>query len=299
MVKQKLIIILGQTASGKSRLAVELARKFDGEVISADSRQVYTGLNIGTGKITGTEMRGVPHHLLDVVSPKKVFTVANFKILAEKKIDEIISRGKVPILCGGTGFYIQAIVDDFDLPKVGPNLALRKKLERQKTEKLFETLKKLDARRASEIDSQNRPRIIRAIEIAQALGKVPVLSRKKCRYDILQIGIKTEQKKLQKKIHDRLLSRIKKGMINEARLLHKRGLSFKRMHELGLEYRYLALYLQKKITYKEMLRDLANEIVKYSKRQMTWFKRNKKILWFSLEPKNKKEIVKTVKNFLL
>lgn len=297
-MKQKLILILGQTASGKSSLAVELARKFEGEIISADSRQVYIGLNIGTGKITDTEMRGVPHHILDVISPKKVFTVAEFKMLAEEKIDEIVSRGKVPILCGGTGFYIQAIVDNFDLPKVAPNFILRKKLARLKTEKLFETLKKLDARRASDIDSQNRPRLIRAIEIAKVLGKVPTLGRKKSKYDILQIGIKTEEEKLQKKIRDRLLARLKKGMVTEARLLRARGLSWKRMHELGLEYRYLALYLQKKITYKEMLHDLANEIVKYSKRQMTWFKRDKKILWFSLEPKNKTEIVKTVRNFL-
>ncbi len=299
--KIKIIVILGPTASGKSDLAVELAQKCAGEIISADSRQVYKGLDIGSGKITRKEMKGVPHHLLDVANPRgKNFTVADFKKLADKKIAEIFARGNVPILCGGTGFYIQSVVDDLVLPEVPPNKSLRAKLGAQKTEKLFETLKKLDPKRAENIDAQNRPRLIRAIEIAKALGKVPdfsaVYSSKKSPYNILQIGIKISPEKSQKKIHDRLVSRMKKGMLGEARRLHRDGLSWKRMEELGLEYRYLALHLQGKISHIEMLEKIESESVKYAKRQMTWFKRDARIQWFALSEKNK--ITKSLQKFL-
>ncbi len=295
---KKIIVILGPTASGKSDLAVEIAKKVKGEIISADSRQVYKKLDIGSGKITRKEMKGVPHHLLDVASPfsRKVFTVADFKKLAEKKIEEILARGNVPIICGGTGFYIQSVVDGIVLPEVPPNKSLREKLEKQETEKLFKTLKKLDPKRAREIDAKNRPRLIRAIEIATALGKVPAVNASKPNYKILQIGIKTDAKKLQQKIHDRLLARIKKGMLNEARKLHTAGMSWKKMNAFGLEYRYLALHLQEKISRAEMIQTLEKEILKYAKRQMTWFKRDKRINWFSTSEKAK--IKKRVAEFL-
>jgi tRNA dimethylallyltransferase len=146
--RNKVVVILGPTATGKSDLAVKLAQKYNGEVISADSRQVYTGLDLGTGKITKKEMLGVPHHMLDVVSPKKVFTVSEWKEQAEKIIIDIISRGKLPIICGGTGLYIQSIVDNVVFPEVPPNLPLRKKLEKKSKLELIEILKKLDPRRA-------------------------------------------------------------------------------------------------------------------------------------------------------
>ncbi len=298
-MKKKILVVLGPTASGKSDLAVRLARAYGGEIISADSRQIYKGLDIGSGKITQKEMRSVPHHLLDVANPKnarKVFTVADFKKLAEKKITEILARGNVPILCGGTGFYIQSVVDNTVLPEVPSNKSLRAKLEKQKTEKLFETLKKLDPKRAREIDAKNRPRLVRAIEIATALGKVPTLRAKKSPYDILQIGIKTDIKKLQKKIHTRLIARMKKGILGEARRLHHDGLSWKRMEQLGLEYRYLAMHLQGKISRTEMLEKIESESIKYAKRQMTWFKRDMRIKWLEID--EKKKICKTVEIFL-
>jgi tRNA dimethylallyltransferase len=288
--KGKLVVILGPTSSGKSNLAVELAKKYSGEIISADSRQVYKGLDIGSGKITKTETKGVPHHLIDVVQPfgsNTVFTVADFKKLADEKVNEILKRGNLPILCGGTGFYIQAIVDNVILPEVPPNKSLRLKLEKYKTEKLFETLSKLDPKRAKNIDAKNRPRLIRAIEIAKKLGKVPKIKTKKPPYKIIQIGIKTDTEKLHKKIHDRLIARMKKGMLNEARKLNLSGMSWKRMENLGLEYRYLALHLQKKISRTEMLQKLEKEILKYAKRQATWFKKDKRIKWFTLSEKNK------------
>ncbi len=279
--KPKLIAIVGPTASGKSDLAVMLARQFNGEVISADSRQVYRGLDIGTGKITKREMKGAPHHLLDVASPKKIFSVAQYKRKADKIITDIVKRGKLPILVGGTGFYIQAVTEGLVLPEVKPNPSLRAKLTNMSPSELFLILKKKDPKRAQTIDSKNPHRLIRAIEIAEALGKVPVLN-KKTPYDTLFIGIDLPRPLLRERIGKRLTKRMKAGMLKEARKLHIEGLSFRRMEELGLEYRFLARYLQKKITKKVMLLELEKEIFSYAKRQMTWFKRNKAIHWISL-----------------
>src|SRR5581483_114689 len=293
-IKSKILVILGTTASGKSDLAVRFAKKFNGEIISADSRQVYTGLDIGTGKITKKEMDGIPHHMLDVISPKKIFSVAEWKEKSQKIIRQIISRGKLPIICGGTGLYIQSIVDNIVLPEVPPNYPLRKKLEKKSVKELFAILKKLDPRRSKNIEKQNPVRLIRAIEIAKAIGKVPNLKKQKSEFDILQIGLTS--KDLKKKIHTRLISRLKKGMIAEAKNLHANGLSWKRMRQLGLEYRYLADFLQNKISKKEFIQKLETEIWRYSRRQITWFKRDSRIKLF--EPDQKIKIEKTVDNLL-
>ena len=296
-MKKRILVIVGPTATGKSEVAVFLAKKFDGEVISADSRQVYKGLDIGTGKITKREMSGVPHHLLDVANPKRVFTVSEYKKLGEKALQDIRQRGKLPIICGGTGFYIQALVDGIILPEVPPNKKLRKQLEKKLVTELFATLKKLDPRRAKEIDRKNPRRLIRAIEIAKYLGRVPRLKVQAPKNtDILQIGIDMPDKILKERIEKRLKARIKKGMIEEAVRLHRQGLSWKRMEELGLEYRYLARYLQGKISKKMMAHELNKEIWQYAKRQRTWFKRDKRIRWF--KPQQKKDVEKLVRRFL-
>ncbi|HRH30825.1 MAG TPA: tRNA (adenosine(37)-N6)-dimethylallyltransferase MiaA [Candidatus Paceibacterota bacterium] len=276
--KQKIVVILGPTATGKSDFAVELAKKINGEIISADSRQVYIGLDIGSGKITKKEMKGVPHHLLDVTNPKKEFSVADYKKLADKKIEEIISRGKIPIIVGGTGFYIDSVINDSQLPEVKPNKNLRKELEKLSTGELFKILKKLDPRRAKEIDAKNPVRLIRAIEIAKTLGKVPKLKTNP-KYNTITIGLDFPDYELKERIEKRLISRFKNGMLDEAKKLHSQGLSFKRMEQLGLEYRYMAKFLQGKITEKEMVEKLNLEIWKYAKRQRTWFKRDKNIIW--------------------
>lgn len=300
--KPKIIVIVGPTATGKSALAVRLARKFDAEIISADSRQVYKGLNIGTGKITKKEMAGVTHYMLDVTDPKKQFTVAEFQGQARKNLQEIFSRNKIPIICGGTGFYISAFVDNLVFPEVPPNKKLRAKFEKKSAEELFKILKKLDRRRADEIDPLNKRRLVRAIEVAKALGKVPRLdigcstSLTSDVQRVLWIGLTAKPEELRNKINIRLLARIKKGMINEARKLRKRGLSWKRMKELGLEYRYLARFLQKKISKSEMINKLETEIWHYARRQITWFRRDKRIKWFSPNEINK--IEKTAEIFL-
>jgi tRNA dimethylallyltransferase len=291
--KPKIIIIQGPTASGKSDLAVELARKFNGEVISADSRQVYKKMDLGSGKITEKEMMGIPHHLLDVANPKTVYSVSKYQKAAHLAISDILKRGKLPIICGGTGFYIQSIVDNISLPEVPPNKRLRKELGVRSTADLFKILKKLDPNRAKEIDAQNPHRLIRAIEIATALGKVPAL-KKEQKYDSLQIGIQIDLSKLEENISLRLIKRLKKGMVAEVANLHNSDVSWKRLESFGLEYTFIAQFLQGKISKKEMLHGIKTESLKYAKRQMTWFKKDKRIVWI----KDKKDSARSVENFL-
>jgi tRNA dimethylallyltransferase len=304
MKSKRAIVILGPTSSGKSDLAVRLAKKFNGEIISADSRQVYKGLDIGSGKITKKEMQKVPHHLLDVAHPSTIFTASKFQILGKKALADIWSRGKLPIICGGTGFYIQSLVDNIELPDVSPDPELRKKLAAKSSLRLFEDLKKIDPERAEAIGPANYVRLIRAIEIARSLGKVPPLPGRngvsetgfRPVADFLQIGIKTEEKELKEKIEKRLLARIKKGMIREVENLHRKGVTWKRLEMLGLEYKYCSLFLQGKISREEMVRRLEIETSQYAKKQMRWFKRDSRIRWFALS--KERAIEKEISAFL-
>ena len=278
---RKIVVILGLTATGKSDLAVKLAKRFGGEVISADSRQVYKGLDIATGKITKKEMRGVPHHLLSVASPKRNFSAADYKKLAEKKIEEILARRKLPIICGGTGFYISALLGEIELANVPPNKSLRKRLLGSPASKLFSMLKKLDPKRAKTIDAKNPVRLIRAIEIAKAgpAQAKPARALNSLSYKIVKIGLNLPEKELKERIHLRTLKRLKQGMIAEAKRLHKQGLSYRKMGELGMEYRLLAEYLNNKITKEQLIEGIEKENWHYAKRQMRWFKRDKEIRW--------------------
>ena len=281
----KLVVITGPTASGKSDLAVKLAKQFKGEVISADSRQVYKGLDIGSGKVTKTEMKDIPHYLLDVANPKRVFTVSQYQMLAQAKVKDIWSRGKTPIICGGTGLYIRAAVDGIVFPEVPPNLKLRKELEKKSVEEIFKILKKLDKDRAQNIDTKNPRRLIRAIEIATVRGKVPSLSASPIIQDrnVLFIGLQPEDQILKKNIKTRLVKRLrakgKDNLITEVRKLRKSGLSWKRLEALGLEYRYVALFLQKKFTQGQMIDSIEKESWQYAKRQYTWWKGDKRVNW--------------------
>ncbi|MCD6429232.1 tRNA (adenosine(37)-N6)-dimethylallyltransferase MiaA [bacterium] len=302
----KLLVIVGPNASGKSDLAVKLAKKFNGEVVSAVSRQVYKGMDIGTGKVPRDKLKikneklkiylhqGIPHYLLDVASPKRRFTVAQYQKKAIEAIGKIQKKGKLPILCGGTGFYIQAVVDGIGIPEVKPDWKLREKLEKKTCDELYQQLKKLDPKRAKTIDKKNKRRLIRAIEIVLKTKKpVPPLKQRRM-FDVLIIGVKRDKKELKERIKKRLLRRFKLGMIKEVKKLHKSGVSWKRLEEFGLEYRFIAYYLQGKMKYEEMVKRLQKAIENYAKRQMTWFKRDKRIHWI----KNRKEAEKLVKDFL-
>ncbi len=278
---KKVIVILGQTATGKSDLAVKIAKKIDGEIISADSRQVYKSLDIGTGKITKKEMKGVPHHLLGVVIPKKKFTVSEYQKLAISAIAEIIKKGKIPIICGGTGFYVDAVTKGVVFPEVPPNLKLRKGLEKKTAPELFKMLRKIDKIRAKTIDQKNKVRLIRAIEIAKALGKVPKIKQTKSEYRFIKVGLYLPENLLKNKIEKRVKQMFKAGLLNEIKKLKKSGVSDRRLRELGFEY------------YNPTPEKVITETIKYSKRQMTWFKRDKKIKWFV--PDEHKKIEKYLK----
>ena len=297
---KKIIVILGPTASGKSDLAVKIAlwlsskkTKKDfliegAEIISADSRQVYRGMNIGTGKIKKEEMKGVPHHLLDVASPKRNFTVAQFVDLAKKAISKIFKKKKIPIICGGTWFYIYALVNDYSFPRVKPDWKLRKKLEKKSEKELFKELKKLDPKRAKTIDPHNKRRLIRALEIVKKIGKVPPLKKQPLPYPVLFLGVEKNFSELKKLIEKRLLKRLKQGMINEVKKLRESGISWKKLESFGLEYEWIAKYLQGKIKKEEMIKKLQREIEKFAKRQIKIFKKDKRVVWVKNEKKAKK-----------
>lgn len=278
--KQMIIVILGPTASGKSEMAVRIAKKFNGEVISADSRQVYKGMDIGTGKITKKEMEGIPHHLLDVASPKRRFTVVQYRKLALKAIKEIFKKGKMPIIAGGTGFYINSLIDGLIIPSVKPDQSLRSRLEKLTTKKLFERLKKLDLKRAKNIDKNNRRRLIRALEIVIKSGKpIPETKKEPLPYPVLMLGIRRTKEKLAESIKKSLLKGLKEGMVEEVKKIRKSGLSWQKLESFGLEYRWVARFIQKKASYGEMIEKLQKNIENFAKRQNTWFKKDKRIKW--------------------
>lgn len=321
----KIIVICGPTASGKSDVAIRLAKKFNGEVISADSRQIYRGMSIGTGKVpgfldvipseattpqsVGVKSRdlerlqkitfisdNIPHHLIDIIDPMEDFNVSHFKKAATVAIKDILSRGKLPIICGGTGFWIDALVNNIEFPKVEPDQELRNILRNKSAEELFAMLSELDPERAKTIDKNNPVRLIRAIEITTALGAVPKPRTHSLEpsYSFLQIGIDVPREILNEKIKKRLDERFKQGMIAEVENLHKNKVSWEWMEKIGLEYRWVSRYLQGQIGTEEMREKLYFDIIHYAKRQITWLKKNKEIIWLS----GYVDIEKATKNFL-
>ena len=277
----KIIVILGPTASGKSKLAIKIAKKFNGEIISADSRQVYKGLDIGTEKITKKEMNGIRHYLIDVAKPKKIYTVVQYQRAAKKILKQIFQKGKIPIICGGSGLYIDALIYDYKLPAVVPQKGLRKRLEKKSTEELLKMLQGLDPERAADIDPCNPRRLIRALEIVLKTGRPVPKIEKQSPYQTLKIGLKKSVSQLRRSIRQRLKKTLKKGLVEEVKKLHREGLSWKRLNTLGLEYRLAANYLRGLISCEEMTGQMERKIRRYAKRQMTWFKKDKDIIWIS------------------
>lgn len=281
MTKPKIIVIVGPTASGKSDLAVEFALTHKGEIISADSRQVYRGMNIGSGKIIKEEMKGVPHHMLDVADPKDRYSVSDFQRDAEIVLKDILNRNKLPIIVGGTFFYIDALVYGIEIPAVPPNEDLRKELEEKTLEELLMMLDEKDPDRGESVDRENKRRVIRALEIVSALGSVPTAIVKDSSYDVLWIGIDTDNN-LHDRIEKRLYKRMDGGMVEEVQKLIESGLTYERLEELGLEYKYLSRYLKGEMTKEEMQSEIINKSWQYSRRQLTWLRGNKNINWFNV-----------------
>jgi tRNA dimethylallyltransferase len=279
MTKPKVIVILGPTASGKTALAIELAKKVGGEVISADSRQVYRGLDIGSGKVTEEEMQGIPHHLIDIADTSVRYSGADFVRDAKAAIADIVSRGKVPIIAGGTFFYTDLLRGKLQTASVAPNLALQAELEKLSTAELLSKLTAADPIRAAEIEPENRRRLVRALEIVATLGHVPPPQATSSEYEWLVFGIQIDSETLAARIEKRLHDRLQNGMQEEVTSLLANGIDPQRLIDFGLEYRYLTLRQNKELTYEEMIPQLFAKLRQFSKRQRTWLKRDKEIIW--------------------
>jgi tRNA dimethylallyltransferase len=280
MLKPKVIAIVGPTASGKSALAVELALRLNGEVISVDSRQVYRSMDIGTGKVTTAEMRGIPHHLIDIADPATdTYTATDFERDAQMAITDILARGKTPILCGGTFFYLDILRGRMSPAPVPPNPALRAELETLSLPELQERLAVLDPTRAETVDTQNPRRLMRSIEIATALGHVPKAAKTKSPYSWHIIGIEVAPDTLRERIAERLDERLQNGMIAEVERLHSEGVTWERLASFGLEYRYISEHLRGKYDIASMREKLFPAICQYAKRQRTWLRRDPDITW--------------------
>ncbi len=278
---EKLVVIAGTNASGKSDLGVRIAQEINGEVISADSRQVFKGLDLGSGKISPDEMKGVPHHLLDVAEPDTYFSLAHYQRLAYEAIDDVVAREKRPLLVGGTGLYINAVVDGYELEPGEPLESVRKKVEGMNCEELLEVIKSADPLGAGALDPNNKRRLERAAEKVLT-GKTLSNSAHK-RYDTLVLGVTWPRAELYERIEERLKRRLKENMIGEVEDLRSAGVSDDFLYRLGLEYRYSLLYLQGKMTYEMFYEELFKEIRHLAKEQMTWFKKRKDMIWINMK----------------
>ncbi len=275
----KLIVIAGTNASGKSGLGIELAAHYGGEVVSADSRQVFRGLDLGSGKITPQEAKGVPHHLIDVCNAGDFFSMADFQRLAYEAIDDIPARGKIPFLVGGTGLYVAAVADGYELSDRMPDLAYRAELEKLATEELYAMLRK--AVPDTDVEPRNRNRVMRLLE--KLHDGDDVTPSKKPRYETLRLGVTWERDVLRRRIDERLERRLQQGMIEEVRGLLESGVSEEFMIKLGLEYKFITQYLRGDYAALEEMTDLlATAIKQFAKRQMTWFRRDSAIQWLDM-----------------
>ena len=289
---EEIIFITGATASGKSEIAIWLAKKINGEIINADSRQVYKYLDIGSGKITEKERKLVKHYLLDIAHPKRNYSLGQWLKGVEKIIKKIKKENKVPIICGGTILYLKALKEGWFLPQVKPDYKLRKKLEKLDINELYKILLKVDPNRAKTIQKENKRRLIRAIEIAYKLGQVPSL-KKEPKYEILIVAPYIEFDKLEKKIYKRLLKRVEK-IIEEIKNLRTLGLSFNKIISFGLEYEWFGKYVKGEIDLKTAIEKCYKDVRRFAKKQLNELKKLDYVYWF----KNKKDLLKKVKNFL-
>jgi len=280
-----LIVILGGTASGKTALSIKIAKEFNGEVISTDSRQVYKYMDIGTAKVTEDEMEGIPHYMIDVVSPEEEFSLADFVRKAKDHINDILKRGKIPILAGGTGLYTRAICDNFDIPRVPPNPELRDQLEKENTENLHKTLQDLDPDAAEKIHPNNRRYVIRAIEVAKA-GK-PNPQNGTPEYDVLKFGIEWDRDTLYRRIDDRAKWQTENGLIEETQGLLDKGFDPNLPSMSSLGYPEMLKYINGEMSLDEALELLQKNTRNYAKRQITWFRREPNVIWLNGAELNK------------
>jgi len=279
MRKQRVIAIVGPTASGKTELAIALAQKFNGEIISADSRAIYRGLDIGTAKPTPPQRRLVPHHLIDIANVGERFTVAQFQKLVQRTISDVITRGKVPLLVGGTGLYVDAVLYNYQFPPEG-DPELRFHLEQESDERLRDILKTIDPTSFRTIDLDNRRRVLRAVEVALQTGRSFRQLQRKGRnpYAFLVVGIDLPRRELYERIDRRFEKWVEQGLLDEVRwVLNETSPDW--VTSLGLHYRYLAQYIQGEIKQLDAFARSKSSLRAYARRQFTWFRRNKNLHW--------------------
>jgi tRNA dimethylallyltransferase len=302
--KPKILVILGPTASGKTHLGVSLATEFNGEIVSADSRQVYCGLDIGTGKdlaeykING---RAIPYHLIDIVNPKTKFDLAQYQTAALSAISKILKKDKLPIIVGGSGLYLQAVVDNYQLSSVNPDIKQRARRAKMSATELFQELSEVQpdfAARLNNSDKNNPRRLVRYLEIWEA-GAGAKNVKKETPYNFLLLGLAWPDQVLRQRIEYRLLERLEQeGLVAEVKRLNETGLSWERLKSFGLEYKFISQHLLGELTYEKMVKKLTAASYRFAKRQKTWFKRwekqGEKIIWI----KDKTAAVAEIKSWL-
>ena len=278
--KQKVIAVVGATASGKTAYSIELAKQIDGEIISADSRLVYKGFNIACAKPTIEEREGIPHYMMDIVEPEEDYSAGLYERDAKKCIEDIISRGKTPIITGGTGLYYRVLLEHYDLPKVEPNYEFRDRAKLEETSELYERLKKLDPASAQRIDSNDKKKIIRALEVMHTTGErmSEVQGQKEAEFDVEWIGVNFPRPELYERINKRVDTMFKNGIIEETEeLLNRHGRISNIIYTIG--YQEVIGYLDGKFTLEEAKDKLKQNTRNYAKRQLTWFRKNENIKW--------------------
>ena len=291
VLKPNIYVIGGPTASGKSKLAVELAKRINGEIISADSMQIYKDMNIGTAKLTKEEMQGIKHHLLDFVSPEERYSVANFKTDAKIKIEEILKKGKTPIIVGGTGLYIDSMIYGIEFQDEKINKEYREELnelaEKEGLERLYEEARKIDPEAMKKISINDKKRIIRVLEIYHKTGKTKTEVEKKSRkneikYNYKMFAITMNREKLYERIEKRVDQMIEQGLIEEVQSILNKYHKFPTAMQ-GLGYKEVVEYLENKLTKEEMIEKIKKKTRHYAKRQLTWFRKNKETIWLDGE----------------
>lgn len=293
MAKEKVIVICGPTASGKTALSIELAKKMNGEIISCDSMQIYQDMNIGTAKPTIEEQQGIPHHLIDFVSPEERYSVADFKKDAKEAIKNILEKGKLPIIVGGTGLYIDSLIYEIEYPMIEFDETYRKeleeKVEKQGLKSLYEEAKKIDPIAIEKISENDKKRILRILEIYHATGKNKTEQEKESRkkeveYDYQVYALNWDREKLYERINKRVDIMIEQGLIEEVEKIREKYHIFPTAMQ-GLGYKEVVEYLEGKTSKEEMMEKIKMETRRYAKRQLTWFRKNKQTIWLEGQEK--------------
>ncbi|KJS23390.1 MAG: tRNA delta(2)-isopentenylpyrophosphate transferase [Clostridiaceae bacterium BRH_c20a] len=305
--RRPLFVLIGPTAVGKTSLSIEIAKKINGEIISADSMQVYKYLNIGTAKIRPEEAQGIPHHLVNIKKPTESFSVAEFKKLAEEKISEIYNKKKLPMLVGGTGLYVNSVINDYNFTEIDSSQKIRADLKKivleQGIETLLAKLNEIDPISAQKFHPHDQRRIIRALEVYYSTGK-PISQNQitsngdNTKYKLIIVGLNLAREKLYQRINFRVDEMLKEGWLSEIENLLQHGVPIDAPGLQGLGYKQLVMYLEGWLTYEEAVELIKRDTRRFAKRQLTWFNRDKRIYWVQMDNRNENEALEEILSYL-